>query len=316
MELPSFADVVAAKKLSVEERKKDVLRLTEWSGLDNGVKLLGNPYIQSYMTEHMGRTSFSGKPTMEETFNNEELRKKLYDGTVDKRADRLVVNMPQAFTRISPVCFLKPSAAKYLYKKMNATHVLDITAGWGGRMLGAMACGIQYTGIDTNLSLQAPYTEMITELSQWTTGKATMIWNDCRNVDLSAIDYDLMFTSPPYYNKEVYEHMNPFPTKASYYNEFLIPMLNKSLQHIKRNGWVCMNINEEYYNELVSYGFRPCDKIEEFQQSTRKSKDGTVKMEKIYCWRQTPESCVSCPRCKELEAEIKKLKDAMKLILS
>lgn len=320
MELPSFAEVVQNKKLTEEQRQKDIAKLVEWSGTDNGVKLIGNPYIQSYMMEHMGRTSFDGKPTMEQTFNDPVLCQKLYKGTVDKTPDKLVVNMPQAYTRISPVCFLKPSVAKYLYTKLKATKVLDITAGWGGRMVGAMACGIEYTGIDTNLSLQKPYEEMISELNVWTSGKARMIWDDCRNVDLSTIEYDLAFTSPPYYNKEVYEHMRPFATKASYYNEFLIPMLTKCLTHIQNNGWVCLNVNEEYYTELVSYGFRKCDRIEEFQQSTRKCKDGSIKMEKVYCWqpepKPEPETCASCSRCRELEAEVKKLKEAMKLLLS
>lgn len=319
MELPSFAEVVQSKKMTLEERKQDILKLMCWDGVDNGVKLLGNSYIQSYMMEHMGRTSFDGKPTMEQTFNDPVLCQKLYNGTVTKTPDKLVVNMPQAFTRIHPVCFLKPSAAKYFYKKMNATKVLDITAGWGGRMLGAMTSGVEYTGIDTNLSLQNSYNEMIRELTEWTNGSAQMIWKDCREVDLSTIDYDLMFTSPPYYNKEIYEHMTPYADKSAYYNDFLIPMLNKCLLHVRRNGWVCINVNEEYYRELLSFGFRKCDKIEEFQQSTRKCKDGTIKMEKIYCWKQVPESqpdCTSCNRCKELEAEIRKLKDAMKLLLA
>lgn len=334
MNLPTFADIVNAKKLSVEERRADVDRLVRWNGRENTIKLLGNPYIQSYMTEHMGKTRYENKPTLKETMEDEHLRADLYKRTITK--ERLEVNMPQAFSRRSPICFLKPSTAKHIYKTFNATKVLDFTAGWGGRMLGAYASGIEYTGIDTNVELKPVYEQMMAELSEWTTGKARMIWEDCRNVDFSTIDYDLVFTSPPYHNKEVYEHMTPFPSKEIFYKEFLIPLLNRSLKHIRRNGWVCINVNPEYYEELLQYGFRKADRIVEFQQSSVKRKDGTTKMEQVYCWQNdhvpapvpvpapatedvqsvcSSDPSVPCARCRELEQEIAKLKSAMKKLL-
>ena len=40
-----------------------------------------------------------------------------------------------------------------MYKKYDATRVLDFTAGWGARMVAAMALDIDYIGIDSNKSL-------------------------------------------------------------------------------------------------------------------------------------------------------------------
>ena len=59
------------------------------------------------------------------------------------------------------VVMFKTTTAKYIYTKYAAKKVLDPTAGWGGRMLGAWAQGIDYIGIDTNVSLQESYEEMI-----------------------------------------------------------------------------------------------------------------------------------------------------------
>jgi hypothetical protein len=39
--------------------------------------------------------------------------------------------------------------------------VFDPCAGWGGRLLGAMARDIDYTGIDTNTNLRDAYTELM-----------------------------------------------------------------------------------------------------------------------------------------------------------
>lgn len=326
MSLPTFADIVNAQKLTSAQRESDFRRLQTWSGKENGVKLIGNPYIQSFMTEHMGKTRYEGKPSLKEVMDDEGLRQDLFKRTITK--ERLEVNMRQAYSRRSPICFLKPSVAKYLYTLFGATKVLDFTAGWGGRMMGAFACGIEYTGIDTNVELRPAYDEMIAELSSWSKGSARMLWEDCLSVDFSKLDYDFVFTSPPYYNKEVYEHMTPFASKAQFYTGFLIPMLEKSLRHIKGNGWVCINVNPEYYDELVRAGFRKADRIETFLQSTNKRKDGSDKLEYVYCWSNgsapedpTPTPVPSCPapscvRCRELEQEVARLKAAMKLLLN
>ena len=330
MSLPTFADVVNAKRLTPSERLTDFVKLTQWDGTDNGIKLIGNPYIQSYMTEHMGKTRFEGKPSLKEVLDDPRLSQTLYKHTSTKT--RLEFNMPQAFSRMNPICFMKPSAAKYIYTTFKATKVLDFTAGWGGRMLGALASGIDYIGIDTNISLRPAYEAMMTELASHTEGKAQMIWEDCRNVDFSTLDYDFVFTSPPYCNKELYEHMTPFESPAKFYTDFLIPTMEKSLKHIKNNGWVCLNIDPDDYKALCCYGFRTADRIEEFQQSSRKRKDGSVKMEKVYCWKagglpsapsQTPvsvsapvaPSCVGCERCRELEQEVARLKAALRNLL-
>jgi len=323
MKLPTFEEVVAVKQLTKDERMKDYGKLTEWNGSDSGVKLCGNAYLQHYQTANIFKTSFEGRPSLYDTFQKKELLEQLYKNTCTKDEDKLAINMPQAFTRRSPVCFFKPSIAKYLYQKFNATKVLDMTAGWGGRMIGALACGIDYVGIDTNVSLKDAYDQMITELSHISKGKARMIWNSWKDVDLSQVEFDFMMTSPPYFNKEVYENMTPFKNKDEYYNDFLIPMIQSALEHIQQNGWVCININPEFYDELVGkYKFPEAQKIEKFQQSTRK-KDGEIKYENVYCWTsnipkqvvQKKQDCVGCADCLVKDAEIKKLKEMLKLAL-
>lgn len=314
MSLPSFADVVNAKRLSPEDRLADFQKLVDWDGKENGVKLIGNPYIQSYMTEHMGKTKFDGKPSLCETLADPTLAATLYKHTSTKT--RLEINMPQAFSRMNPVCFMKPSVAKHIYTKFGATKVLDPTAGWGGRMLGALACGIDYIGIDTNLSLRPAYEAMISELAPHTEGSAQMIWDDCLAVDVSTLDYDFVFTSPPYGNKELYEHMTPFESRKAFFVDFLIPLLTKCM---RPGVWVCFNLAEDDYKGLLQHGFRAADRIEEFFQSTQKRKDGSTKTERVYCWMSpvAPKpDCSTCQRCRDLEQEVARLKTALKALLN
>ena len=45
--------------------------------------------------------------------------------------------------------------------------MLDPTAGWGGRMLGAWALGIDYTGVDTNTNMKIAYDNMMDMLDEY-----------------------------------------------------------------------------------------------------------------------------------------------------
>jgi hypothetical protein len=191
--------------------------------------------------------------------------------------------MFEAFRFNQSVVFFKPSTAKWIYSKFNATHVLDPTAGWGGRMLGANALGIHYTGIDTNTSLQPAYDGMMGLIQD---PKMRMIWEDTLAVDYESIDYDFVLTSTPYVNKagkmvEVYEHQ---VIMDDFYKDFLVPLIQKCLRHIKRNGKVCFNMNSIMYDEVAKL-FRPADEQHDMLQQKRLAKD---KGEKLYVWT-TPE---------------------------
>jgi len=100
------------------------------------------------------------------------------------------------------MCGFKPSNAIDLYKKYNPTHIVDPCAGWGGRLLGAMALDIDYTGFDVNTHLKSNYDQLINELGEHSTSKVVMKFEDSLNAVISGIDYDMVFTSPPYFNIE------------------------------------------------------------------------------------------------------------------
>jgi hypothetical protein len=179
------------------------------------------------------------------------------------------------------VVFFKPSTAKFLYKKYNATHVLDPTAGWGGRMLGAWALGIGYTGIDTNQNLKIAYDNMLSDMEN--PDNIKMIWDSCLNVDLSEIDYDFVLTSPPYVNLEIYQGMTPFESNKMFYTDFLIPMIDRCRKHIKRGGSVAINISPKMYSDLLKFGYEPC--LEDYDLLQQK-RQGVDKQDKIYIWQK------------------------------
>ena len=109
---------------------------------------------------------------------------------------------------------MRPASAIQMYKKYKATSVLDFTAGWGARMIAAMALDIDYIGIDSNQSLKPGYDKIIKLLKPYTKSKVKMIWKEAQTVDISKLPkYDYVFTSPPYEYLEVYEHMTNYENK-------------------------------------------------------------------------------------------------------
>lgn len=177
------------------------------------------------------------------------------------------------------VVFFKPTIAINVYKQVRATAVLDPCAGWGGRLLGAAAIGIPYTGIDTNATLKPSYDAMVAALNIKNT---TVLWTDALSVDFSEIDYDCVLTSPPYINLEVYPGMPPFSSDDDFYNKFLIPLINKCRAHIRRAGHVCFNISPPMYEALTTtYGYEKCSlEVPMLQQKVRDKDKG----DKVYCW--------------------------------
>jgi hypothetical protein len=83
--------------------------------------------------------------------------------------------------------------------------VLDPTMGWGGRLVGACALGLpKYIGIDANVHLDPLYRDMCSFLLPRSKTKIELFFQDALTVDYSQLVYDMVFTSPPYYNIDVY----------------------------------------------------------------------------------------------------------------
>ena len=184
----------------------------------------------------------------------------------------------------------KATTAKYLYNKYNAKSVLDPTAGWGGRMLGAWALDIDYTGIDTNIAMKPAYDAMIKMLDSKTPAilekpNLQMIWQNALDVDFSQLNYDFVLTSPPYVNKELYEHMDPWESDQKFYTEFLIPLWDKCMKHIPAGKHVAFNISPKMYDDAIKHGLKPCDNEEDLLQQMGPKK-GKKKQDKIYIWEK------------------------------
>lgn len=288
----TITDIENHKKITDEELLRDLKNLRKFPGTSNANSFAGNPFQYHFQLKNLLKCR-RGDKTIYDIWQDPIDRQKLIDYTKKRnRGGRTAAgNIFECFRiNLGSVVMFKATTAKYLYKKYNATSVLDPTAGWGGRMLGAWACDIDYTGIDTNIEMTDAYNQMIEYLNNTTTAsKLNMIWNSCLDVDFSKINYDFVLTSPPYINLEVYEHMTPWESDKKFYVDFLIPLWHKCVTNIKPGGHVCLNISPKMYSDAVKFGLPSCTEEEDLKQQMGQRqidlKVGKKKQDKIYIWK-------------------------------
>lgn len=154
--------------------------------------------------------------------------------------------------------------AGQIYKYFKTKKVLDPFAGWGDRCLAAMALDIDYTGIDINTNLEPLYDNMISTYES--KSKIKIIFKNCNKVNINRINYDLIFSSPPYWNdknKLLEKYYNCENDYEIFMNDCLIPFIIKSLQK-NPNIWVCLNIPPQMYNDIKKTKIGVCKKIIRF----------------------------------------------------
>lgn len=153
---------------------------------------------------------------------------------------------------LSSISIFRPILAMELYCMVSAKRVLDFTMGWGGRLLGAHVLNLEsYIGIDINTELRQPYDRMISFLREreQPLNKQTqiqLIFKDALKVDYITLDYDTVFTSPPYYDYEEYRHMKQYDWKEEFYE----PMIKVTWKYLKKNGHYCLNVPEDIYETV------------------------------------------------------------------
>jgi hypothetical protein len=289
--LPSIKDVYDHKKITDSKLHNDLTKLINYKTDAPTRCFAGNAFLYHYQIENLCNVRINGKDSLREVMADPTRYAVFYQRVLDMGRTGSLPNRVYEHHRFNGgAVFFKPTTAKYIAKLFGATHMLDPTAGWGGRMLGAWAAKSRYTGFDINTDLRPAYDSMMTKMREWfhiPADKYKLVWENFLTADISGIDYDLVLTSPPYINKEMYPHMPAFESKAKFYTDFLIPLINKCRDNMKKSGWVCINISPAMYMDLtVTHKYPVCERQEPLLQQKRLGKD---KADMIYCWQVTRE---------------------------
>jgi len=144
--------------------------------------------------KHRLAVSSNGRPSCVDLWRTERVRVETYfaeKGKTDLQASL-------KFLGKAPAHF-PPYVAAMMYKHLGSKRVYDPYAGWGDRCVAAMAIGVDYLGVDSNLALQSPYQQLIETLPH--TGNIRFVSGRSEEVTLGDYQPDLVFTSPPFWTK-------------------------------------------------------------------------------------------------------------------
>ena len=301
------------RNISQRDAIEDFLRLKRLAkGEINPRSTIGN-IIVDWGTEKARRKTKYRNKSFVELWNNKVRRKKMLKFAKrlykqDHNRSILAATRSAIDLQWGTVNTMRAAAAIHMYKRYNATRVLDFTAGWGARMVAAMALDIDYIGIDSNKALKPGYEKIIKLLKPYTKSKIKMYWSEAQKVNLSkAGKYDYVFTSPPYEYLEVYENMTNYEKKGSkikqpsssqkikmddaakFYDEFLVPTLKNAYKYLPKNKFICLNMPDIMY-EKIKKRWKKVTKCEDYSIVKRHGgptgKDKRRGKELIFCWKK------------------------------
>jgi tRNA1(Val) A37 N6-methylase TrmN6 len=148
----------------------------------------------------------------------------------------------------------RPSIAKAIYDRYcpEGGSILDPCSGYSGRLMGFYASHARsYCGVDANPDTVKNLKHLKRIVSRDIEDKEVSIFYSAfEDIDLSMQkQVDLVFTSPPYFGKELYCD-DPKQSHVRYDNYsfwlscFLKPMIDKSFALLKSGGYFIINIDD------------------------------------------------------------------------
>ena len=182
---------------------------------------------------------------------------------------------------ISAINIMRPLNCMEIYTKYKAKRVLNFCAGWGGSAVAAAALNLDaYYGVEINSDLKQPYDNMITFLQTKCATKFENIICDAVDVDYSNMNYDTVFSSPPYYFLEKYANNVKYGSKKDMDDKFYRPLFAKTYNGLQPGGHYIINVCKEVYDNVLK-GLLG-DAHESFP--LKKSKRQNNHTEMVYVW--------------------------------
>ena len=158
----------------------------------------------------------------------------------------------------------QPYLARDIYKRYckNGYKILNPCAGWGGRIIGLASClfeNIEYVETDPS---KETYNGLV-KLKKWLNlGENYKQYNlPFEELELKDNYFDFVFTSPPYFNTEMYsDDDSQAYKKADSYKEWktlwYYPMIDKIIKCMKKGAYCVLNVGNARYpmeKDAVSY---------------------------------------------------------------
>ncbi len=242
--------------LSVEDQLKQIKQMNKYFETNKVIR--GDTIHQTMHCLGTAWTYFphswdivcSGKRTPMEVFSDDTLfmkaiSKRLKRGTYV--TDSGIRKELKTTTGSQGVSNFRPSASRAIYDKYAGDGlVYDPSCGFGGRLIGAISSPKVKTYIGCEPSSRT-YRGLI-EMSRMLAKETVVELNTSGSEDYVLEQLvDLAFTSPPYFNTEIYsdeetQSCNKFPEYIDWLDGYLHKTILNTIDHVKSGGYLIINI--------------------------------------------------------------------------
>lgn len=309
-----YADAKKTKTLRMLA-KKDYSDLLKGDIIGQNMYALGLAW--SYHPHHIN-VECNGLRTVADTWNNDELLKKVINKRVKYGTfltDAGIRKSVRSYTGTQAVSNFRPTAAAAIYHELLPAEggvTWDMSMGWGGRLLGAVACDrvTTYIGCDPATetfkglkAMEADIKRLLPERKLETSLHMVGSETPEMRAALPKGGVNLCFTSPPYFDCERYadedtQSFKKYPGTTAWLEEFIGQTLDNCEYALTPNGILAVNIADvDSYSGMEDQFLRFAEQkgwqyIRTMKLSlsrmmgTRKKQTATHKYEPIYVFKR------------------------------
>lgn len=250
-----------------EDVFKDYLRMKATTSMV--ASSMGGKFTNFFMFLPMSLVRKRGMPNYHEAMDNEKYLAKIQAKIESYSTSKEITS--NVFYKYWGYCFYKPGnfpahVARSVYdfassKLGRKIDVIDFSSGFGGRLTGFWMSDntLSYTGIDPNERLFDRYEDMVCWLVDHDPKNKSvkMIKGCAEEVDIQVdgmvelgetpTKFDLCFTSPPYFDLEIYsdsdtQSCNRYTQIEVWTEKFLLTTLKRMIDLLRNDGLIIINI--------------------------------------------------------------------------
>lgn len=257
--------------LKLKESWKEIKKLDS-TIIENNHSLSISQKAGVNLFKHFADNFFQAKskknsPSLLEAFNDDRLLIKTINnriGLTFSETFTICGNMIRQGLRnsgcASPISMFSPAVAKFIYDKFapeNGT-VFDFSVGFGQRLIGALASNknLHYIGCDPWKETICNVNKIGSFISEYQPDSKFKLYEEgAENFILNNQKFDLAFSSPCYFSREIYSSDSSQAYFNKSYYQFISEWFQQVVENIdfmlKPNGIIALNMMEQYQKHYI-----------------------------------------------------------------
>ena len=225
--------------------------LEELTQRDIEIQPIGDVFLVNYFHPHIWDSKAVNMKCPTESFKSDKLLRRALRLVLEGRGQIPLQGPKELYMTLvsgTQMCSnFRPTAAKAIYDYLKPKDVLDMSTGYGGRLLGFLASKStgKYYGIDPSKQTCKCNLRIAKTLGvSHRVSIKCIAFEDVKSLP----KIDLAFSSPPYFIKEIYDAGNTkqsrerYPKYEDWCNIFLRSIFKKTKPALRKDGILALNI--------------------------------------------------------------------------